>query len=167
MDENSLVLFRHMKEPEKKRLIGGRTTLESSDRPELKQQVADYFKRHNLPYEEKFVSLVFAYKNSPRPVGLWAYGEHRAFLNPETIIPDLMVASPCDIQNAVFNAGRGADFGIIEVAGNIGQRIELLNELVERSGRDSYAEVRLYRPLRESDVIQWEMRSMSMWEYLS
>ncbi len=152
-----LVLYRNMSSEEWDNLEKGQTPiLPSKDGNKEESMVADYFKRHNLPHPKRFVSIAFTVASRDIGEAMWAYGSIRVFLNPDTVLPDLIVASPIDIQNDVYNERNNNIYGVVKVQGDKKNREGILVDLCKKRNEHLYSEARLYRPLEKRDILRTE-----------
>lgn len=130
------------------RLIGhisGRTNPEPSG-------VAQHLKQIGLPYSSLYVPF-FVYAGMPPEVlndantGVWG----RSFeMNLESVLPDLQLVCRADIQTAALQGQPKGWFTDLRGL-SVKQKEQALHDAARKS--PTYAETRMFRPLREEDFL--------------
>jgi hypothetical protein len=114
--------------------------------------VANWLRKHGMPSQRLYIPM-FVYagvrSNTLRDETTGAWGQEFE-IDPESVLPDLEIVCRWDIQNAALNkkpANWFTDLRKLSIEGKI-------SALLEASRRSpSYAEARMYRPLRIEDFL--------------
>jgi hypothetical protein len=121
------------------------------DNPEP-SAVSNWLRKHRMPSERLYIPMfIYAGTRSDtlrdENTGGWGQGFD---INPESVLPDLEIVCRWDIQNTALNRKPANWFTDLRKL-SVEEKIAAL--LAESRKSPSYAEVRMFRPLRIEDFL--------------
>jgi hypothetical protein len=149
---SELILVVAMSLEDKQRLERGGSYISMNGDESYRARVESFCMTNSLPYNPSFVSVA-CFVGAVRRESALAYGDVKAYLRLDRVVPDIQIAASNDLRDAAF-ARRMKE--VVVPALEPATRLAELSALAMAAPRLKYAEARLFRPLTLDDVDRFD-----------